>query len=281
MSFKYRTYLICTALTWPAWSLMLFVLLRRSRFIESGGTKALIIILGGLILSLLINLVIVVFSKSVRNQNAIMSELETNGYSDKLRELLEEEIERLGNKTINRVYIDYVFKLTNVYLTHRRPQDALYCINRLDIEGLKRHIDIKKDTDRTILWVYFCIQMSICEELGDVNRAHNVFADARPYLDQYSGKGNITDAIALEVYSIYYRILGQYEQSIMCAEQMISQKNRLAKVDGYLLKGYTLALLGDFEQADTYVHESFEQAKSKAEMDIVDSMRGKINDLKI
>ncbi|MBR4581492.1 MAG: hypothetical protein IKO32_09685 [Lachnospiraceae bacterium] len=103
MSFKYRTYLICTALTWPAWSLMFFVLLRRSRSIESGGTKALIIILGGLILSLLINLVIVVFSKNVRNQNAIMSELETNGYSDKLRELLEEEIERLGNKTINRV----------------------------------------------------------------------------------------------------------------------------------------------------------------------------------
>ena len=274
MGFKARSMLICIIITWPCYALMLYWVLRRDAM--QGGVKFLICCFGGLLVAFLVTLVIQTFSKNVKGQNAIETEFEKNGYSDRYIEITQSEIDRLKGKSISRYYIRYVVLLANAYLFRKEPHRALETINLINPENLKNHTKKNAPVDQSQLMQFFAVQMCVSEDLNDLQRAHNVMNDAAPYITQYYGKIISTDILIDEMYVTYYCMCGDFSNAMKYADHTLLRSIKGVEYIGYALKAKVFLSMGNLQEARNNLEISRGYAKKKMEFDYIEQYDEKI-----
>ena len=283
MGFKGKTFWICTILcTFMYYAMVHFWRIGNKVFggIENFFLRELVIFTAAFLFSAITSLLIFTFSKSVKSQNAIMTEFEKNGYSEKFIELSSAEVNRLGANTVktrfNNIYVNYVLNLANAYLYHEDIQNAMETINRLSPEELKDNLDTGNLITMIALLNYFDMQINICDEMKDLNRLQRVMADARPYFEKYRGKSPTADTIINESNCFYFRMMGQYDEAMRYADECLKKKDKLNGYVGNLLKATVFADMGRVPEALQCVDDARGFTRNVASIQQAEALRGKI-----
>ena len=277
MNFKTRSIIISIVFSWPLDSFMLYFLTMRSSL--TGGTRFWICFGGGLVISMLMVFGIQLFSANTRNQNAIEGELEKNGYSDRFIELSQAEVNRLSSKRPHQqYYIRYVINLANAYLYKKEPYQALEAINMLNPNYLKHNTVKSNPVELAQLLSYYSVQMCICEDLNDLQRAHNVMNDAEPILEKCKGKGTATDIISDEMNVTYCCLCGDFETAMDYAEHTMVRSIKGQEYIGYALRAKVFLKMGNLREARKNLDIATGYAKKKLEMDFIEQFDEKLKE---
>ena len=283
MGFRLRTFLICLILCWPLGSFALWWTSADRLFpFEATGFKGfLFYALGGLVFSLIVTLISSNLSPAVRAQNAIETEKEKNGFTDRYIELVEKELDRRvksGSKLNSPIYMNYIFGLTNAYLVNDNPLAARDVINRVDPEVIKKYTKPSDPTAMTRLMQYFDVQICVCESLKDYDRLENVFLDAKPYMEMVYKKGNpAADMSIREIYIVYNCMRGLYDEAAVYVKECLNSKSRQIQWIGYHFQARVYKYMHQFDNARQSIANGEQLAKSPTEKMYVKLARKEID----
>lgn len=283
MGFKGRSFWICAVLcTFMYYAMVHFWGISNRIFggIENFILRELVVFTASFVLSVITTLLIMVFSKSVKNQNAIMTEFEKNGYSEKFIELSSAEVNRLGataaKNRFSGIYVNYVLNLANAYLYREDLRNAMETINRLSPGEMKDSLDTGNLITVIALLNYFDMQITICDEMKDLNRLQRVMMDARPYFEKYRGKSSTADTIINESNCFYFRMMGQYDEAMRYADECLKKKDKLNGYVGNLLKATVFADMGRVPEAMQFIDDAGKFTGNVASIQQAEALRGKI-----
>ena len=271
MTFRLKSTLICMVVCWPLGAFVLWYTdaIRLLPFEPGGFLKFLFYALGGLIFSVIITLVSSSISPAVRAQNAIESEKEKNGYSDRYIQLVEKEVDRRvknGSRLNSPIYFGYIFNLCNAYLVNDNPIAARDVINRIDPEAMKKYTKPSDTMAMLRLMQYFDAQICVCEDLRDYDRLERVFLDVKPYIETTYKRGNPTlDFVIDEMYCTYSCMHGLFDDAMGYANDLLNSKLRTYRYVGYHLQAKVYRYMGNFPAARNAVEEMRQLAKAPTE----------------
>ena len=248
MSFKAKSFLVALVLCWIMLSMMLLLMSSEGHFLASaipeGGMRILACFGVGLFASLIVCACIFLFSKNVKQQNEIMDELEKNGYSDRYIYLVREEVSRLSGQQLSQISLNYIIQLADAYLMRRQPEEAMKIINLVN-PGRNPIFSPSKPMGITNQIKYYDVQISICEPLGQVDRANNIMREAMPLINRNMGKNPSNDMVIYEIMSVYNLLIGRFDEAMRYADSYFKYNSRMAKFLGNVMKVRVYAYLGD------------------------------------
>ena len=278
MGFKTRTFIICSIITGLLFSLMLLLLSSSGRFIAQWFPNKGLMIAGcfgmGLLLGFITNVLITLFSKNVKGQNAIMEEQEKNGYSDRYVMLLHDEVERLSSRPLTQISVNYILQLANVYLMKEDVNAAITTVNLLNPERDKKFFNSFSQQGKRNLLCYYDVQVCICEELWDAGRAERVMKDAMPMINSFYGSNKTLDLLIDEILSIYYIVYGQYGNAMKYADHCLTfTDNRYALFVGNLQKAKIYGYIRDKSSGLEYLRQAESYGQKPFQKDVVEYVR--------
>ena len=287
MSFKAKNMLVSIIFMWPSFFLFIFSMFHILHLHRSIPTsvQVLIYIFGSLVLALLWTAAIHLFSPDVKGQNAIMGELETNGYSEHFLEVTSAEVYRLKEKNMTpssrmyNIYLGYVLNLANAYAYMDNTNAALETIALINPEDLKRKSQDKNPNFRMNFINYFDVQMNICEDMKNSERLDRVMYDASPYLEEFYGKNFQHDASINEAYTIYYLMHGDFSTATQYANNSIGRSDNLNRYVGNLLMAKILKYQGRYTEAFYYTEVARNFAKAPASIQFIEKLSSEIKTL--
>ena len=226
LSFKQKSSLFALIALWPIDSILIAYISNILNIELFSGLdnflKVILYILTGLITTVIMIICINSFSPLVKGQNAIMTELEQNGYTMRFIELTEAEINRIISSgkvyKLYRYFSQYVRFQADCYLYVDNVNAALSSIGRINLKDMQTYL---KGLDSNAFLGYFDVQMAISEELNDPARAYAVMQDAQSYLQKEYGKSVGGDLIANEIYCQYYLTVGNYSTALEYAQRCL------------------------------------------------------------
>ena len=284
MSYKFKVMLILGVLTLP---LMFFLTKRITTpgrgFLSINGLSTGMYYLAVFGISLAITIIVLLctllFSAKGRIQLDIEGELQKNGYSDKYYEMLSAEVNRLAakNDTKDNLYTDYVSKLANYYLIKGRYTEAYNTINTLNLNVLKYNAR-KDDAGKMRLLMYYDVQLCVCDDLQDVERAHRIMDDAKEFINVMSGNRSAMMKLAVnEFCSTYYAMIGSYDIATEYATKMAGSDPVNGKFYGNMQFIKILCHQGRFDEAVALLDQTeAEVKKKKIIQDMIRSTREEI-----
>lgn len=287
MSFKAKNFLVSIVIMWPSFFIFIFSMIHIFRVHRSLSTPLLVFIyiFGSLLITLLWAGSVQLFSKDVKGQNAIMGELEKNGYTEHFLEVTSAEVYRLKEKNTSpssrmyNIYLGYILNLANAYGYMDNTNAALETIALINPEDLKRKSQDKNPNFRMNLINYFNVQMNICEDIRDLERLDRVMYDASPYLEEFYGKNFQHDASINEAYTIYYLMHGDISTATQYANNSIGRSDKLNRYVGNLLMAKILKYQGRYNEAFSYTEVARNFATSPASKQFIEKLANEINAL--
>ena len=232
---------------------------------------------GGIILAIVTTVCIMLFSKDTKGQNEILSEFEENGYSDRYISLLQSEVRRhsieyrSNNHKNNINYIECLERLADAYLFKEQVNEAMSTLNLINPEmrswmAANNNLFVKKQ-----LSGYYDVQMCICEELRDVQRANNVMREGSLYVSKAGIDHSALDLVNCEVLCTYNIVIGNYNTAMQYASFCLQAKNPAHQFTGNLLMSKVYYYIGDFESAKRYrdAAASIGFKREKAKQDLI------------
>ncbi|MCR5105568.1 MAG: hypothetical protein K6B68_14130 [Eubacterium sp.] len=191
-------------------------------------------------------------------------ELQKNGFSDRFFEMAEQgKSLYTGSSNEFSYYKNIALYGADGYILKEKYDKAFEFINSLDLNEVKHSDSVLRDNGLCIV-SYFDIQMELCNEYGDKERANNVFRDAKPYLDKFYGANNVSMVID-EFYFSYYYLNQDYMLAIEHAEAMIN--NPFHKMNsiiaGYLNLAMAYNKMGDTARALEILDEAVKIMNNK------------------
>ena len=229
------------------------------------------------------------YNKNSRNHVEMMTELRTHGITDKFMQLAAEGIELYDGTEGNFVYLkDCIIYGADGYIFRNEYDKALSYLNMMDIEKIKAGDLSWMDGGQSIL-LFFNVQMEYCERTKDKVRAENVMRDAKPYLDKYYGKSDMTTLLIDDIYFSYYYLNQDYMIAKEHAERMINNKYHVNKRmnTGYLCLALLYKKIGDDMRSAEYLEQArktltinnnallnqlFEKARTELETKSIDEL---------
>lgn len=282
MGFKAKMLIIISVLIFPCWFLLVYNVTKPGGiFAISGleGGKHILLVFGvSFVLSIVVTLCTTFLSAKANNQLNIENEVQKNGYTDKYYELLKGEIERLSAKsdTTDNIYTDYILKLSNYYMIKHLPEEALNTVNVLNLYILKENAK-KNDAGKMKLLNYYNIQLCICDDLDDLNRAYNIMEDAKAFINIMSNSKSVMIQLSVDEFcSTFYAMCGDYGLAEQYADKM-----EFLSVSGKTVANIQYSKIrthqGDFEGAHAFL-DNAEESKGKNKMlqDMIQSMREEV-----
>ena len=233
LNFKQRSSLIAIIILWLVTGLLLtfitdIVYVGFMEDITGPGRVALIAFIS-LVIAVISIACANAFDKGVKAQNEIMTELETNGYTDRFISLSIAETNRIisTGKVYKRYrfFSQYMRQLADAYLMRDNLSAAVDCINHTNLSDMKTYLN--ESIDANAFLGYFDVQMSISEELCEPRRAVAIMQDAEPYLKKNMGT-LMGDLFSYEIYSVYHLTLGDFDRAFEYANKCLDNKNNPA-----------------------------------------------------
>ena len=270
LNFKQRTTLISILACWPIFGLSLVRLIDFYIIDDlvpdfTGIGRFMLSALIALLLSVIFTFLIQTCSASTRAQNDIMTELETNGETQRFIELTEQEINRLitTGKAYKyyRFFSQYVELQADAFLMQHNPQAAIQSINRINLQDMEAYLGRYLGDDRIL--GYFDVQMAIAEELCDSDRATAIMRDAAPYLQKVNEKNLAHFIIANEVYFSYYMAIGNPAKAYEHARKYFEHSsNRFCSFLGNSCSVKVFIKTAQFIEAERFLQNAEQQTTS-------------------
>ena len=154
----------------------------------------------------------------------LMKELQENGITDHLLELADRGITEVGSSAGDFVYLKmFAIAGCEYYIWKQDNDRALQYINLIDIKKVKGG-DLSFLDGGVSVVSYFTAQMELSMAMKDPERANNVIADGKPFLDKFYGKKEALDGMIDSVWFMYHYVLQDYPQAQMHAQKIINNK---------------------------------------------------------
>ena len=154
----------------------------------------------------------------------LMNELQENGITDHLLELADRGITEVGSSAGDFVYLKmFAIAGCEYYIWKQDNDRALQYINLIDIKKIKGG-DLSFLDGGVSVVSYFTAQMELSMAMKDPERANNVLADGKPFLDKFYGKKEALDGMIDSVWFMYHYVLQDYAQASMHAQKIINNK---------------------------------------------------------
>lgn len=276
MSFKARTFLVSAVLSAVIYFLMFLMFSTEGHFLAGlfpeGGLRYLACLIFGIVASLITCACVFLFSKNVKEQNAIMEEVEKNGYSDRFVEMLRTEVGRLSGKELTQLSFNYIIMLADAYLMKGRPEEAMRVINIVNprkdpIFSPSKPMGINNQIK------FYSLQIGICEPLRMVDRANAIMNEAMPVLTKNMGKLQSNDLIIYETMCVYYLLIGRNDEAMRYADACFRYNSRSAKFLGNVQKVRVYSYIQDLNAA--YQHYSIAEGlvEKPVERDIMNYLQ--------
>lgn len=157
-----------------------------------------------------------------RKYSELMKELRTNGYSDRFLAIIDETLPLFAEKndTKSNYYVSIMLHAASAYSMKKEFDKALNYINSIDTNVIRSKEQEFMDKGETLI-LYFNTQMGICQGTKDVQRAENVMADAKSYIDRYYKAGGMNLLAIEDMYCSYYCLKGDYESEFAHATKIL------------------------------------------------------------
>lgn len=167
----------------------------------------------------------------------LLKESRTNGYSDRFFAIIDETVPLFAEKndTKSNYYVVFMLHAAAAYSLKKEFDKALSYINSIDTNEIRSKSQEFMDKGETLA-LYFNTQMGICQGIKDVQRAENVMADAKDYIDRYYKAGGMNLLAIEDMYCSYYCLKGDYENEFAHAMKILESNlpDAAKKPMGYL-----------------------------------------------
>jgi hypothetical protein len=193
----------------------------------------------------------------------LMKELQENGITDHLLELADRGITEVGSSAGDFVYLKmFAIAGCEYYIWKQDNDRALQYINLIDIKKVKGG-DLSFLDGGVSVVSYFTAQMELSMAMKDPERANNVIADGKPFLDKFYGKKEALDGMIDSVWFMYHYVLQDYPQAQMHAQKIIN--NKVYKDEKNAIGHVSMAMIckrtGDDEGAARFMAEAHRLAE--------------------
>lgn len=171
-------------------------------------------ILGSLLLAFIVVLVMSYVNRHINLVVLLNTEFEQNGYTDKYIDILNNYLNKyaLRDSLFNRCR--YYVCLANAYLYKQDTQSALYAIGNVTPEEIQYGLKASNKLHLGAILSFFDIEMQICAELHNPDRADAVMRDAEPYIKPFYGKSGRMDNLIDEINASFYMAHNDYENAV-------------------------------------------------------------------
>ncbi len=171
-------------------------------------------ILGSLLLAYIVVLVMSYVNRHMNLVILLNTEFEQNGYSDKYIDILNNYLNKyaLRDSLFNRCR--YYVCLANAYLTRRDIQSAINAVGHVTPQEVQYGLKASDRNHLQAILSFFDIEMGICAELHNPDRADAVMRDAEPYIKPFYGRNAKLDALIDEINATYFMVHNEYEKAV-------------------------------------------------------------------
>ena len=168
----------------------------------------------GLLLTFVIALILSYVNRRLNLIVLLNSEFEQNGYSDKYIDILNNYLNKyaLRDSLFNRCR--YYVCLANAYLTRRDIQSAINAVGHVTPQEVQYGLKASDRNQLQAILSFFDIEMGICAELHNPDRADAVMRDAEPYIKPFYGRNAKLDALIDEINATYFMVHNEYEKAV-------------------------------------------------------------------
>ena len=155
----------------------------------------------------------------------MIQEVQKNGYSHRFYEIVDEGAALCAEKGDHdsNYYVGFMLYGAAAYCLKKEYGKALQYINSVDTTAIRSKGQEFLDHGETLA-LYFNTQMGICQGMGDVQRAENVLADAKNYVEKYYKAGGLNALSIDDMYCAYYAVKGDYENEFAHAVKIMEAK---------------------------------------------------------
>ncbi len=258
MNYKTKSILFISILSWLGLGIAIYYfyteVIQDIFYLPSPLLKWGIIIGSSLVISVLVNVLTLNFNESFRLKFDAEAELYDHGYTEKYLDLLEKQADFLADKPANNNFAPTLVRLANTYLFFERPNDAYQCINRLNPKELQLKFTSGPVYQKNLM-DFYDVQMAVCEELGNLQRADAVMQDARPFIDHIYKKSMTTDLVIAEMCCTYYSMYGDFDIA-QTFVKYIESKGSAYAFYCHMMNAKICNYRGDYNGADAYLHSA-------------------------
>ena len=155
----------------------------------------------------------------------MLREVQKNGYSDRFFQIVDEGAALCAEKGDHdsNYYVGLMLYGAAAYCLKKEYGKALQYINSVDTSKIRSKEQEFLDHGETLA-LYFNTQMGICQGMRDAQRAENVLADAKNYVEKYYKAGGLNALSIDDMYCAYYCVKGDYEKEFAHATKIMEAK---------------------------------------------------------
>ncbi len=168
----------------------------------------------GFLLTFLIALILSYMHRRINLIVLLNSEFEQNGYSDKYIDILNDYLKKNASKDSLFHRCQFYTFLANAYLYKQDVQAAIYAIGNITPEEIRYGLKASNKLHLAAILSFFDIEMQICAELHNPDRADAVMRDAEPYIKPFYGKSGSMDNLIDEINASFYMAHNDYENAV-------------------------------------------------------------------
>lgn len=171
-------------------------------------------IMAGLLLLFIIALILSYVKRHMNLLVLLNSEFETNGYSDKYIDILNNYLRKYALKDSQFYRCQYYVFLANAYLFRQDIQSAINVIGNVSPHEVQSGLKASNKQHLQVILSFFDVEMQICAELHNPDRADAVMRDAEPYIKPFYGRSARIDIFIDEINASYYMAHNDYENAV-------------------------------------------------------------------
>lgn len=223
------------------------------------------IILGVIVVSIPVTFIVLKIIEKRESQRPIavirkqmVEEMNNNGITDRIFELVDKGMALYDGGTSDfSYYKDFVIIGAEVYMISGNIDKALQLITKIDKNEIINIVGDTFDKGQGIV-TYFTVQMELCADMHDLNRANMIFSDSKPYMEKYYGKLPAVDMTIDGFYSIYYLLCNDGNRAREYAEKVLNNKFHVKNnhISGHMYLAMAYHKLGNVAKVSELLAEA-------------------------